>query len=118
MDLVRRVARDEETFSAQDGPALRRFEPDWQGITLVSADGRAHRRLRGLINRGFTPRMIGRLEEQIRARAAAIVADVVERGACEFVHDVAYPLPMHMIADIVGIPEATAPTCSSASTAT
>jgi cytochrome P450 len=106
MDLVRRVARDEETFSAQDGPALRRFEPAWQGITLVSADGRAHRRLRGLINRGFTPRMIGRLEEQIRARARAIVADVVARGACEFVHDVAYPLPMHMIADIVGIPEA------------
>jgi cytochrome P450 len=105
MDLVRRVARDEETFSAAEGPALRRFGRDWQGITLVSADGVAHRRLRGLINRGFTPRMIGRLEEQIRARARVIVAAIVERGECEFVHDVAYPLPMHMIADIVGIPE-------------
>src|SRR5215468_267233 len=105
MDLVRRVARDEEVFSAVEGPALRRFGPSWQGITLVSADGRAHRRLRGLINRGFTPRMIARLEEQIRARARAIVAGVLERGECEFVHDVAYPLPMHMIADIVGIPE-------------
>ena len=105
LDLVRQVARDEQTFSALDGPALRRFEPAWQGITLVSADGRAHRRLRGLINRGFTPRMIGRLEEQIRARARSIAAGIVERGECEFVHDVAYPLPMHMIADIVGIPE-------------
>jgi cytochrome P450 len=105
MELVRRVARDEETFSALDGPGLRRFEPGWQGVTLVSADGRAHRRLRGLINRGFTPRMIGRLEEQIRARARRIVAEVLERGGCEFVHDVAYPLPMHTIADIVGIPE-------------
>jgi cytochrome P450 len=105
MELVRHVARDEETFSAAEGPALRRFGPDWQNITLVSADGRAHRRLRGLINRGFTPRMIGKLEEQIRARARAIVAAILERGACEFVHDVAYPLPMHMIADIVGIPE-------------
>jgi cytochrome P450 len=105
MDLVRRVARDEETFSAAEGPALRRFGRDWQGITLVSADGVAHRRLRGLINRGFTPRMIGRLEEQIRARARAIAVGLLERGACEFVHDVAYALPMHMIADIVGIPE-------------
>jgi cytochrome P450 len=105
MDLVRRVARDEETFSAAEGPALRRFGPAWQNITLVSADGPVHRRLRGLINRGFTPRMIGRLEEQIRARARAIVAGILERGECEFVHDVAYPLPMHMIADIVGIPE-------------
>src|SRR5262245_5808502 len=67
MDHVRRVARDEEAFTALDGPALRRFGLGWQGITLVSADGPAHRRLRGLINRGFTPRMIGRLEEQIRA---------------------------------------------------
>ena len=105
MDLVRRVARDEETFTAVEGPALRRFGRDWQGISLVSADGRAHRRLRGLINRGFTPRMIGRLEEQIRARARAIVASLLERGECEFVHDAAYALPMHMIADIVGIPE-------------
>jgi cytochrome P450 len=105
LDLVRQVARDEQIFSALDGPALRRFDPAWQGITLVSADGRAHRRLRGLINRGFTPRMVARLEQQIRARARSIVADIALRGACEFVHDVAYPLPMHMIADIVGIPE-------------
>jgi cytochrome P450 len=105
MELVRRVARDEETFSAQDGPGLRRFERNWQGITLVSADGRAHRRLRGLINRGFTPRMIGRLEQQIRARARRIVAEVLERAGCEFVHEVAYALPMHTIADIVGIPD-------------
>jgi cytochrome P450 len=105
MDLVRRVARDEEAFSAAEGPALRRFGPGWQNIALVSADGRAHRRLRGLINRGFTPRMIGRLEEQIRTRARALGANLLARGVCEFVHDVAYPLPMHMIADIVGIPE-------------
>ena len=46
MDLVRRVARDEELFTAVEGPALRRFGPEWQGISLVSADGRTHRRLR------------------------------------------------------------------------
>jgi cholest-4-en-3-one 26-monooxygenase len=40
MDLVRRVARDEETFSAVEGPALRRFGPGWQGISLVSATAR------------------------------------------------------------------------------
>src|SRR5262245_2786615 len=86
MELVRRVARDEETFTAVEGPALRRFGPGWQGISLVSADGSAHRRLRGLINRGFTPRMIGRLEEQIRARARASGAGVLERRGREFGH--------------------------------
>jgi len=105
MDLVRRVARDEEAFSAAEGPALRRFGPGWQNIALVSADGRAHRRLRGLIHRGPTPRMIGGLEEQIRTRARALGTNLLARGVCEFVHDVADPLPMHMIADIVGIPE-------------
>jgi len=99
------VARDEELFTAIEGPALRRFGPEWQGTSLVSADGRAHRRLRNLVHRGFTPRMIGRLEEQIRTRARAIVAGLLERGECEFAHDAACALPMHMIADIVGIPE-------------
>jgi cytochrome P450 len=50
--------------------------------------------------------MVGRLEEQMRRWSARIIDDVLERGTCDFVPDAAYQLPMHMIADIVGIPEA------------
>jgi cytochrome P450 len=48
--------------------------------------------------------MITRLEDQARAWARTIVDRALERDQCNFVHEVAYQLPMHMIADIVGIP--------------
>jgi cytochrome P450 len=100
---VRAANRDAETFSALDGPALA-DRPEMRGTMLVSMDGAEHTRQRRLISAGFTPRMVGRLEEQMRRWAATIVNDALERGTCNFVQDVAYQLPMHMIADVVGIP--------------
>lgn len=102
-DDVRAANRDAETFSALDGPALA-DRPEMRGTMLVSMDGAEHGRQRRLISAGFTPRMVGRLEEQMRRWAAVIVGDALERGTCNFVQDVAYQLPMHMIADVVGIP--------------
>jgi cytochrome P450 len=102
-DDVRDANRDTETFSALDGPSLV-DRPEMRGTMLVSMDGAEHTRQRRLVSAGFTPRMVGRLEEQMRRWAAAIVDDALARGVCDFVQDVAYQLPMHMIADIVGIP--------------
>ena len=102
-DDVQAANRDVELFCSYDGPQLS-IQPEMQGTMLVSMDGRAHIRQRRLISAGFTPRMVGRLEAKAREWAIATVERALERGACEFVHDVAYQLPMHMIADIVGIP--------------
>ncbi len=100
---VQAANRDTETFSALDGPSLS-DRPEMRGTMLVSMDGRDHARQRRLISAGFTPRMVGHLEQQARAWAVRIVEEALVRGTCDFVADVAYPLPMHMIADIVGIP--------------
>ncbi len=100
---VQAANRDTELFSALDGPSLNN-RPDMRGTMLVSMDGRDHVRQRRLISAGFTPRMIARLDEQTRGWAVSIVERALERGTCDFVRDVAYQLPMHMIADIVGIP--------------
>ena len=102
---IQAINRDSELFSAFDGPQLPVRE-EMRGTMIVSMDGREHDRLRKLISAGFTPRMVGRLEEQARGWARQIVDDALERGSCNFVHDVAYQLPMHMIADIMGIPVA------------
>ena len=75
-----------------------------RGQMLVSMDGPAHHRQRRLISAGFTPRMVARLEDQARRWTVYIVERALEQGTCNFVQDVAYQLPMHMIADIVGIP--------------
>ncbi len=100
---VQAANRDTELFSALDGPALA-DRPEMRGTMLVSMDGPEHTRQRRLISAGFTPRMVGRLEEQMRRWAASIVDDALARGTCNFVQDVAYRLPMHVIADVVGIP--------------
>jgi cytochrome P450 len=100
---IQAANRDSELFSALEGPNLRTY-PEVTGNMLVSMDGAEHTRLRKLISAGFTPRMVGRLEEQARTWAISIVESALERGECDFVEDVAYQLPMQMIADIVGIP--------------
>ena len=100
---VQSANRDVELFCSYDGPTVR-IVPEVRGTMLVSMDGRDHVRLRRLISAGFTPRMVGRLDEQARKWAVAIIERARERVTCEFVQDVAYQLPMHMIADIVGIP--------------
>ena len=100
---VQAANRDTSLFSAVDGPSLA-DNPEMRGQMLVTMDGRQHLRQRRLISAGFTPRMVGRLEEQAHRWAVSIVEDALERGTCDFVRDVAYLLPMHMIADIVGIP--------------
>ena len=100
---IQAANRDTELFTAIDGPALPAM-PDRRGLMLVSMDGPAHTRQRKLISAGFTPRMTARLENQARGWAASIIDSALESGTCDFVEDVAYKLPMHMIADIVGIP--------------
>lgn len=102
---VQAANRDPELFTAYEGPSLVN-RPEMHGAMLVSMDGRDHTRQRKLISAGFTPRMVGRLEEQMRRWSAKIIDAALARGACDFVPDAAYLLPMHMIADIVGIPEA------------
>ena len=100
---IQAANRDPELFTAIDGPSVA-DNPEMRGMMLVSMDGKAHTRQRKLISAGFTPRMIARLEERARHWAVEIVDAALERETCDFVADVAYQLPMHMIADIVGIP--------------
>ena len=100
---IQAASRAPDLFSAKDGPTLRGESPTGTPM-LTNMDGAGHIRQRKLISTGFTPRMIGKLEEQARGWAISIVEDALERETCNFVDDVAYQLPMHMIADIVGIP--------------
>jgi cytochrome P450 len=100
---VQAVSRSPEVFSAFDGPQLS-HQPEIAGAMLVSMDGPDHVRLRRLVSAGFTPRMVKRLELQIRQWAVSIVDRALQQGECDFVDEVAFKLPMHVIADIVGIP--------------
>jgi cytochrome P450 len=102
------VSRDSATFSsARAGYMTQDMEPlgvAQSRLMLLGMDPPEHTRLRGLVNRGFTPRQVARLEPRIRALSAAIVDAVAKRGACDFVTDVSGELPSLLIAELMGIP--------------
>src|SRR5262249_56671314 len=57
-----------------------------------------------IVNRGFTPRMIGRLEEDVWAQAERIVDDVAARGTADLVDEISAVLPGLVIARMLGVP--------------
>ncbi|GMU79566.1 MAG: cytochrome P450 [Acidimicrobiia bacterium] len=101
---VQAVSRDAARFRSYEGPSLPELAPERRGAMLVSMDPPDHTRLRRLVSAGFTPRTTAMLDAQARTWAIAIIERALEAETCNFVHEVAYQLPMHLIADIVGIP--------------
>ena len=105
---VQRVSRDQR-FSNQPNPFLTDRPPasdDPSSHLLISLDPPDHTKLRKLINRGFTPRRVGDLTSRVQATVDRLLDDVAERGECDMVTDIAVELPLQVIADLVGVPEA------------
>jgi len=71
---------------------------------LLAKDGDDHRRLRRLVSKAFTPRMIEQLRPRIEELAGDLIDRVVDRGSMELVDDFAFPLPITVIAELLGIP--------------
>lgn len=107
-DLVT-VNRDWETFSsAAHGINIPDLAPgDAAAVRdmMLYMDPPRHTRYRLLVNKGFTPRMVGLIEQHLAAKATAIVDSIIDRGACDFVEDVAAQLPLFAIAELMGVPE-------------
>lgn len=72
---------------------------------LINHDAPDHTRLRKLVSRLFTPRSVAALEQKLAVAAREIVASAAERNSGNFVDDVAMPLPLLAIADLIGVPE-------------
>jgi len=114
-DLIE-VNRDTATFSSEVGGTMimsGQFpigeDPDMpfdtRGSLMLDMDPPKHTRYRLLVNKGFTPRMIGLLEQALQARASMIVDNVIENGSADFVEDIAAELPLQAIAEIMGVPQ-------------
>jgi cytochrome P450 len=73
--------------------------------SMINMDDPRHARLRGIVSRGFTPRMLKRLEDDVRRVAIGIADRLTDRGECDFVTDVAAALPLTIICEMMGIPE-------------
>ncbi|PPK71378.1 cytochrome P450 [Actinokineospora auranticolor] len=103
--LVRdpRLTHDGARFMAMsgvaDGPVY-----DWWVPMMVNHDGVDHRRLRGLVQKAFTPRTLDRLRPFTRARARQLAGDLVGAGTTDFYAACADPLPLAVMSALLGVP--------------
>jgi cytochrome P450 len=96
--------KDAATFSSGlHGTAL--ADSNGAGILLNQTDDPRHRNLRALVNKGFTPRMIGRLEDDLRDRTRRILDTVRPGEPFDFLTDVARELPLQAICSVLGVPQ-------------
>ena len=99
-DTVKWVLEDHETFSSRV-PAPR----NW----FIFFDPPAHTRQRALISRAFTPRVVAGLEPRIRELCARFLDAAGSSGVMDLAADFAVPLPMNVIAGMIGMPESDLP---------
>jgi cytochrome P450 len=79
-------------------------EDDFIRNHMLNKDGPDHSRLRGLVNKAFTPRVIEPLRGRVHAIAHQLLDRVEERGQMDLIGEYAYPLPLTVIGELLGIP--------------
>ncbi len=105
-DDVMAVSRDPGTFHS--APSINIGDipaeiAEWLG-SMINMDAPKHTRLRLIVNRGFTPRQVAKVEQSVRTQAREIVARVAPLGECDFVSEIAAALPLQIICEMLGIP--------------
>ncbi|WP_219508326.1 cytochrome P450 [Nonomuraea ceibae] len=104
------ASRTPEVFSSGEGGATN--IPDMPAEfaeyfgSMINMDDPRHARLRRIVSRAFTPKMIKQFETDVESAAVKIVDDLLAKGpGCDFVTEVAARLPLKIICDMMGIPE-------------
>jgi len=94
------VSRDTDTWISGEG--IRPVSS--VDLSLIGLDGEQHTRQRRLINKGFTPRAVGELEQHIRDIADEVIDGLTDRERGDFVPDIAIHVPLIVIAELMGLP--------------
>lgn len=99
-DEAQQVLTHPEIFSSAPAPESR--QPALPSI--LGMDDPRHRKLRNIVSRAFTPRMVADVTPRIYAVVNEILDAALARGEMDVIQDLAYPLPVTIIAELVGIP--------------
>jgi cholest-4-en-3-one 26-monooxygenase len=106
-DIVR-VSRHPELFSSHRRTSMfdefSEADISFYGLMMLFMDPPEHTRKRSLVNKGFTPRMIKQLEEHIRDISHQLIDRIAPKGEADFVTDIAAPLPLYVICELLGAP--------------
>jgi cholest-4-en-3-one 26-monooxygenase len=106
------VSRRSDLFSSWENTALIRFHEgierdaiEMQRVILLNMDPPEQTKVRGIVSRGFTPKAVRGMADNLRTRAGRIVATALAEGTGDFVTDVACELPLQAIAELIGVPQ-------------
>ncbi len=92
--------------------AFQKLRPDFREMiarNLLMLDPPDHTRLRSLVAKAFTPRVVERLRPRVQALVDGLLDQAQRRGEIELMRDFAYPLPATVIAELLGVPPADGP---------
>jgi cytochrome P450 len=103
---VARILSDYTTFSSDESRYMPAEYQDNNPISssILRMDPPRHRQLRSLVSQAFTPRMVMQMEPRIKEITCGLLDQVAERGEMDAIRDLAYPLPVTVIAELLGIP--------------
>lgn len=94
------ISKNQEIFTSEFG-----IRPGTGIIAgLIDDSEPRHGVLRNMINRGFSPRMVKKLEVSFRQITAEAIDKVANKGECDFVESISVPLPLLLISEMIGIP--------------
>lgn len=97
---VNLMSRDWHTFCSGKGS-----RPESSVPSMINMDPPEHTRRRRLVSAGFSLKRVEDHEPYLRAIVGRLIDAVIERGSCDIVADIATPLPMYMIGELMGFPE-------------
>jgi cytochrome P450 family 142 subfamily A polypeptide 1 len=98
---VMTLSKDWETFCSGQGS-----RPESAVPSMINTDPPGHILRRRIVSAGFTPRRVADHEPYLRAKVTQLIDSVADKGHCDFVREIATPLPMYMIGELMGLPEA------------
>jgi cholest-4-en-3-one 26-monooxygenase len=106
---LKQISKSPQLFSSEEKGTLVQDPlpetlPFIQNI-MLNMDPPKHRQYRNIVNEGFRPRMVNALHGKIRQYVRDVIDTVIEKGECDFVEDLAAPLPMLVICEMMGVPE-------------
>jgi cytochrome P450 len=106
-DDVVAVSKDFETYSSEAGGTSLQDLTDEEielRKSMLDTDPPRHTRMRAIVNKGFTPKVVNAYEQRIRGLAREILAPAFERETFDWVADVAAEIPMWVFSEIMGLP--------------
>jgi cytochrome P450 len=88
-------------FGAEDAPTV---EAESGAKPFLFMDPPDHTRLRGLVNKAFTPRVVEHLRDRVQQIVDELIGSAAAKGEIEVIEDLAYPLPVRVICEMLGVP--------------